>query len=194
MSDTREQLSSTSVALHWVIGLTMIGMVLFGFYMAGIHCESGDAACSASKGGLRDLHKSVGMLVLVFALWRFGRRLAIGMLQPVGPFAAWERVLSRVIVVLLLLMTLLSPLSGIAMSLFAGRPIAVFGLPVAPPNLITPDKTLGGMMHETHEWLGWALLAAVTLHILGALKHHFVDGDGTLKRIVGARVTPVTDV
>ena len=194
MSDTREQLSTTSVGLHWIIGITMICMVFFGLYLGGLECAEGDAACKASKATLTGLHKSVGMLVLVFALWRLVRRLAIGMLVPVGDYATWERVLAKIVGLFLLLATLLLPLSGIVMSVLVGRPIAVFGLPIVPPNLIEPNKALGGIAHETHELLGWALLAAVSLHILGALKHHIIDGDGTLKRIVGARVTPVRNV
>lgn len=194
MSDTREQLSSTSVGLHWIIAIAMICMVFFGLYLGGLHCADADQACKTSKGDLTGLHKSIGLLVLVFALWRFFRRVTIGALEPVGSYASWETIIAKIVVLFLLLVTLLSPLTGIAMSIFAGRPIGVFGLQIVPPNLIEANKALGGIMHETHEWLGWGLLAAVALHILGALKHHFVDGDGTLKRILGARVTSVRNV
>jgi len=191
MTDTREKLSSTSIGLHWVIGIAMICMVLFGLYIAGLHCGDGDTACKSSKGDLTALHKSFGILILVFASWRFLRRLLIGMLAPVGDYASWERILSKVVAWFLLLTTLALPLSGIVMTIAAAKPIAVFGVQVVPQFLAERDKALGGIAHQTHEWLGWALLAAVTLHILGALKHHVIDRDATLKRMLGARVDPV---
>ena len=192
MSDTREKLSTTSVGLHWLIGLTMIGMVLFGLYLGGLKCDDADAACKASKSGLTALHKSIGMLVLVFAAWRVVRRLSIGMLEYVGDYATWEKVLSKVVGVFLLFATLALPLSGILMTIYAARPISVFGVQVIPQLLAERNKEVGGLFHEAHEWLGWMLLGAVALHIAGALKHHVIDGDGTLKRMLGARVDPVT--
>jgi len=192
MTDTREQLSTTSVGLHWVIGLTMIGMVLFGLYLGGLECGDGDAVCKASKGNFTGLHKSIGVLVLVVASWRLVRRFSIGMLQPVGDYASWERILSKVTALFLLFTTLALPLSGIVMTIFAAKPIVVFGVTIIPQLLAERDKVLGGFAHKTHEILGWMLLGAVSLHIAGALKHHVIDRDGTLKRMLGSRVDPVT--
>jgi len=191
MTDTRAKLSPVSVGLHWVIGLTMIGMVFFGLYLGELHCPDGDTVCKTSKSGLTALHKSIGVLVLVFATWRLVRRLRIGMLANVGAYAAWETMLSKVVAGFLLFATLALPLTGVVMTIYAARPIEVFGVPVLPQLIAARDKPTGDLFHEMHEWLGWALLAAVGLHILGALKHHFLDGDGTLKRMLGARVQPV---
>jgi len=185
MTDTRSQLSPVTVVLHWVIGLAMIGMVLFGMWMADLPKEY------PGRTDLYALHKSIGVLVLVFATWRLVRRIGIGMLQGVGDYAAWEKVLSKLVAGFLLFATLALPLSGIAMTVYAARPIAVFGVPVLPQLIAERNKGMGDIFHGAHELLGWAVLGLVTLHILGALKHHFVDGDGTLKRMLGARVQPV---
>ena len=184
MSDTREKLSATSVGLHWVIGLTTIGMVIFGLVIADM--PKGDA-----KGAYIGLHKSIGILVLVFASWRVVRRLRIGMLDAAGTPAPWEHTLASIIASFLLFATLALPLSGIVMTLAGARPVAVFGATVIPQLLTEKNELLGGIGHKTHEILGYLLLAAVSLHIAGALKHHVLDRDGTLKRMLGARIDPV---
>lgn len=185
MTDTREKLSMTSVGLHWVIGITMIAMVFFGLFVADM--PKGDA-----RNSLLGIHKSIGILVLLLAAWRFSRRMRLGMLQSVGEFAPWEKLLHKGVMLFLLFATLAIPLSGILMTIGAARPIALFGVTVIPQLLAEKNQLLGGIGHTTHEVLGWALLAAVVLHVSGALKHHFIDGDGTLKRMAGARVDPVT--
>ena len=37
---------------------------------------------------------------------------------------------------------------------------------------------------EIHEWLAYSLIALVSVHALAALKHHFIDKDSTLIRII----------
>lgn len=53
MSDTKEKLSPISISLHWIVGLTIIGMLSLGIYM-----EENEAY------QLYDLHKSIGAIIL----------------------------------------------------------------------------------------------------------------------------------
>ena len=52
------------------------------------------------------------------------------------------------------------------------------------PDLISRDKVLGHQLQELHEALNWALLALISTHVLAALKHHFIDKDQILKRML----------
>jgi cytochrome b561 len=190
MSDSREKFSSTTVVLHWLIGLTMLGMVAFGFYLVSIKCAADDKTCKASLSGLIGVHKSIGLLVLAFATWRLLRRMAIGLPPHAGVLAAWENVLAKATQIVLLLATLAMPLSGIAYSAASGYPVALFGIPVIP-KLMERDKELADLTLEVHETFAWTLLAVVVLHVAGALKRSLVDGDGTIKRMLGARIEPM---
>lgn len=192
MADSREQLSPLSVALHWIIGLTMIGMVIFGLVLEDMN--PADAAGKASKGYLIGIHKSIGVLVLVFAAWRIARRMRLGMPQHVGVYKAWEQTLAKVIHYFLLLATLLLPLSGILYSIGSARSIEVFGVTIIPKLLLAKDPMLANIGIWTHAILGKLILVAIALHIAGALKHHIVDKDGTLRRMMGARIEPVRHV
>jgi cytochrome b561 len=84
MLDTREKLSPISVSLHWLVGLTMIGMVAMGMWIADV-LPKGEF-----KSQMVGLHKSIGVIVLVFAVWRLMRRLWLGLPQALGTVAAWQ--------------------------------------------------------------------------------------------------------
>ena len=186
MSDTREQLSPLTVGLHWLIGLTMIGMVFLGLWMADLPKDYP----KADKLFWINLHKSIGMLVIAFASWRLVRRMRIGLPLNVGVTKTWEQHLAKTIHYFLLFATIALPLSGIIYSIGSARGISVFGIPVIPQILAEKNPQLAGFSRQVHEIMGWLLLAAVALHIAGALKHHVMDKDGTLNRMLGARVTP----
>jgi cytochrome b561 len=76
------------------------------------------------------------------------------------------------------------------MTLAAARPIAVFGVTIIPQLFTEKQAALSGAARLTHDLGGKVLIALILLHIAGALKHHILDKDGTLKRIVGLRVPP----
>ena len=94
---------------------------------------------------------------------------------------------------MLLIGTILFPLSGLVMSAMGGNGIAVFGVELFPmnPDPANPgknmpiDKAMAGNARAMHGLLLWVMLGALALHVAGALKHHLLDGDGTLRRMLG---------
>ena len=82
------------------------------------------------------------------------------------------------------------------MSGAGGHGFGVFGLelfapnpdPNNPENVLALNQTLAQLGHTLHLWFGYIMIAAISLHIIGAVKHHVVDKDGTLRRMLGARV------
>lgn len=87
----------------------------------------------------------------------------------------------------LIIATIAMPISGIMFSLGLGYPVPVLGLfEIGPlPQKIPILADIGG---DIHEYAGNSLIAVISLHIAGALKHHTIDKDGTLRRMLGARV------
>ena len=91
---------------------------------------------------------------------------------------------------LLLLGTLAMPISGMMMTFGSGRAIDVFGLfTVGPFGKMELIDEIGEIVHGLG---GKLLIAAIVLHILGALKHQYIYRDGTLARMAGRRVAPAT--
>ncbi|NKF22987.1 cytochrome b [Solimonas marina] len=176
----------TAVTLHWLIALLMIVNVVLGL-----------AAESLPDSWVRttiDTHKSIGITVLGLALlrllWRFSHR------PPALPAAypSWERRLSGVVHVLLYVLIFALPLSGwmhdSAWEGAATHPMALFGIVPWPrigwiQNVADPatKESLHTLFGHWHVWFGYALYAAFALHLLGALKHQFVDRHAELQRM-----------
>lgn len=185
MSDTREKLSGLSVGLHWIIALAMIGMVAFGLILEEMPRSDG-------KSVLVQLHKSIGVTVLGLALIRLFWRVRQGMPAHVGVYTALEQTLAKVTHAFLLLATLLLPISGLLASIGNARAVSLFGMPFIPQLLAQKNELLAKIGGASHAILGKLIIAAILLHMIGAVKHHLVDRDGTLRRMLGARVTPTS--
>lgn len=181
MNDTRAQFSRKTIALHWVIALAMIAMVVFGLVLE-------DMPRSENKSALLQLHKSIGVVVLALALWRIVWRLRQGMPETVAKLTGPQTRLMHATHGFLLLCTLLLPLSGIVSSIGNARAINLFGYPFIPQLLATKNEVLAKIGGTSHAILGKLIIAAIVLHVAAAVKHHVVDRDGTLRRMLGANV------
>lgn len=187
MHDTREQFTPKTVALHWVIALAMIGMVIFGLVLE-------DMPRSENKSALIQLHKSIGVVVLGLALWRLLWRVRQGMPETVAVLTGLQARLMHATHGFLLLCTLLLPLSGILYTIGSAYPVTLFGMPFIPQLLETKNELLAKIGVTSHAVLGKLIIAAIILHVAAAVKHHIVDRDGTLRRMLGARVEPRRNV
>ena len=75
------------------------------------------------------------------------------------------------------------PITGWLMTSAAGLPVSFFGLFVLP-NLISPNDHLMKLFQEIHKWLGYGLIATFLVHTSAALKHHFINKDDILRRML----------
>lgn len=181
MKDTPQRFSHITIALHWLVGLTIISLIAVGIYMEETQAYS-----------LYPIHKSVGIIILGFILVRIVWRMMNGWPKPVGDTVAWEHTLAKVIHWVLIIGTLLFPVSGMIMSGAGGYGLEVFGLELLAANIVDGKSVplngeLAGAAHSLHGLLGNVMIAAIILHVGGALKHHFIKHDKTLVRMLGKR-------
>ena len=179
MSNTREKLTISTVASHWLIAIAMIGMVGFGLYIA-------DLPRSPTKGWLIGIHKTIGLAILLLALFRLFMRSKNPFPDHVGNYTPREATLSRIVRIFLVLAMFLLPFSGMMMTFGGGYPLPVFGLFTIGP--FEKVELLSELGHIGHELGGKLLIAAILLHVAGALKHHIIDKDDTIKRMTGKKV------
>jgi cytochrome b561 len=192
VKDSRQRLSAPTVVLHWSIAVTVVGLWSLGHYMA-----------STRSYGLWPLHISTGTVLFVFVIVRVVWRIANGWPKPVAVYARGEQVLARIVHWTLLLSLLLLPISGLVSSYAGGYDLTVFGWQLIPDNpnhaivaadaihklRVTPrNEALHDGLQVVHRMVGWVLAAAFVLHVAGALKHQLIYKDGTLRRMLGARV------
>lgn len=129
------------------------------------------------------------MVVLIRVAWRIKQ----GWPTPVSDYKKIEQLMSKVVHYVLLIGSVMIPLSGLMMSIGGGHELAIFGLELMPANasLTVPDEIvarsefIGGAGHQLHGLVSNIVIAAIALHVVGALKHHFVDKDSTIKRMLG---------
>lgn len=166
----------TAIGLHWLIALLIFSTFPLGIYMH-------DLPFSPRRLQLISYHKWLGVTIFMLALLRILWRL--GHPAPPLPAAlpAWQRLGAVATHHLLYLLLIVIPLSGWLMSSAKGVPVVYLGL-VQLPDLVGRDKVLGELLARVHQGLNLALAALVALHVLAALKHHFLDRDDVLVRMI----------
>lgn len=157
----------------------MLSIVTVGYYM--VYWE---------VWALYPIHKALGVVALIIILPRVMWRLYKGFPTPVGQPSQHMKQLSHAVHWLLLIGTLLLPISGMLYSGFGGYGIDIFGIGLVEKNIINNEivalnETVFRIAKTSHSWVAYLLTGALILHIGGALKHHFIDKDATLKRMFG---------
>jgi cytochrome b561 len=175
---TAARYSTPAIALHWLLALLIAGTFALGVYMH-------ELPFSPTRLKLYNWHKWAGVTILGLSalrlLWRLTHRPPAD-----APMPAWQRVSAHAAHWALYALFFAVPLMGWAYSSSAGFPIVVFGvLPL--PDFVAPDRAVAEVLKERHGQLAWALALVVALHVAAALKHHFMDRDGLLLRMMPAR-------
>ncbi len=162
--------------LHWLIAVLVIGMLIFGLILVKL-------PNSHLKSILIDLHKSVGLTILLLMIirlyWRFVDPI------PVLPITVppWEKLAARTVQALFYLVLFIMPVSGWLMSSFGGHPVIFWAwfntaLPVAK------NTHLAENLFTVHSVIAWVIIGLLVLHIGAALKHHFIEKNNVLRRML----------
>lgn len=174
MAEPRNRYSIVSLSLHWLIALLVIGqMVLISLHEAQ---EGPDSYIM--------LHKSGGATILVLTLIRIGWRLANPAIPLPATMPRWQKIFARATHVLFYVALLVMPLTGWMAGSAVGRGFEYYGLFQLPLLPVGGGRETAGMMMDIHETVVKGLYVLIFLHIAGALKHHFVDRDNVLHRMI----------
>jgi len=174
-----EHYTRTAILLHWLIALLIFTAFPLGIYMH-------DLPFSPDKLRLYSWHKWIGVSIFLLAIvrltWRATHR------PPALPeaMASWEKLAARAVHFSLYALIIIIPLSGWLMSSAKGFQTVWLGvLPL--PDLLSKNKELGDWLKEVHESLNFLMLGLVLAHVGGALKHHFIERDSILSRMLPMR-------
>ena len=174
--NTPQRFGTLTKTLHWVMALLVICLLGVGLWMGGLENNP-------TKFQIYALHKSFGIcvLALVFTriLWHIYSRKP-GFVDGMKP---WEKLAAHAAHIFLYIAMIGMPLSGWLMTSAKGYTVTVF-FTFDLPKLIGENEKLGGLLAQIHLFLGYALIAAIAVHIGAALKHHFINKDTTLKRML----------
>ena len=172
-----------AMAMHWLLAMAILGLFGVGLYMA-------DLPFSPTRLKLYNWHKWAGITILTLSvlrlLWRATHKPPALPTSIEGAMPAWQVRAYHATHTVMYALFFAVPLMGWAYSSAAGFPIVVFGvLPL--PDFVPASKELAEMLKPLHGLLAWALAGLVGLHVAAALKHHFIDKDGLLARMLPTR-------
>ena len=184
LNNSSSEYGLLSKALHWAMALIIITLLGVGIYMADLPTDTEEQKQYAYQ--FFGLHKSFGVVALVLIVLRLvWLRVSPAPTLP-AVFERKERIITKAVQGLLYLLMILVPVSGYLMSNAGGYPINFFGI-AELPALIGKSKEIGGIAHEAHGIMGFAIIGLIVLHVAGAVKHRLKDKNGEsdiLKRML----------
>jgi cytochrome b561 len=165
-----------SIGLHWLTVMIVLSLCIVGLIMV-------ELPTGALKIQVYTLHKSFGLTVLALTLFRLTWRLVSKTPEALSSIPAWQRVAASLTHSAIYCLLLLMPLSGWLYNSASGFPLKYFGL-FKVPKLSSFDRNIKDFAGDAHETLFYVLAVLLFLHALAALKHHYVDKDSTLTRML----------
>ena len=177
-SRSSAEYTGTAIGLHWIAAALIIGNLAFGLYMV-------DLPLSPAKLRFYSWHKWAGVTIFLVSAARLLWRLSHSAPPLPSSMPAWQRKAANASHHLLYFLFFAAPLTGWLFSSAAGFQTVYFGvLPI--PDLLSRNRELADILKVAHRTVTYGLACLVTLHVAAALKHHFVDRDTILARMIPA--------
>lgn len=167
-----------AILLHWTVAVAIVGLFVLGFWMVDLSYYD-----PWYRQG-PDIHRSVGIVLFLVMLFRIGWRVVSPAPRPLANHRRWEILAAHAAHLLLYLLIFVAMVSGYLISTADGSSIDVFGV-FEVPSVTGQIKGMEDTAGLVHYWSTWALVVLAGIHALGALKHHLIDRDKTLRRMIG---------
>lgn len=182
LQNTERAWGAVTKSFHWLVAILILGQLVLGTIAE-------EARVSPLKLDLFVWHKSIGVSILLLVILRVAWRLKNP--PPTAPagIAIWEERLAKVGHGLLYLLMVVVPLTGWWVSDTSRIPFRLYWT-VPVPDLMAPDRDLSELAADAHGLLTKLLLAVVVVHILAALRHHFLLRNDTLLRMLPFQQDP----
>lgn len=165
---SQSRYSTVAMLFHWLIAI----LVIWNWRIA----ENAEHAASREEAiAIFADHKALGIIILVLTLgrlvWRLGHKA-----PPMSKLVPqWQRTLGKAVHVIFYILLIGLPLGGWYANSLSGREIDMFGLFTIPPFPVGQNPEAGKAIFDLHATGGSIMIYLIALHILGALKHTFID-------------------
>jgi cytochrome b561 len=174
--NTAERYGIPVLVFHWTTVLLLVAAFWLGLTMV-------DMDFSPQKLRYYSWHKWIGVTVFTVTFLRLAWRLT----NPAPPLPRmmprWQQAAAHGSHYLLYALLVVQPLVGWTMSSALGTPVVYLGV-LRLPDFVAPDRDLAETLKVVHWSLAWLLVAAISVHVLAALHHHFHLRDGVLRRML----------
>ncbi|OAN78348.1 cytochrome [Sulfitobacter sp. EhC04] len=182
LTNTQIRYGGVTKTFHWLTALLILSLIVLGLVAEDLPYDT-DAEL-ARKAWMFSLHKTLGVLVFFVALARI--LWAVSQPKPglLNADKKAESFLAELVHWLLYGALVIVPLSG-----WIGHAAASGFAPIWWPlgqnlPLVPKSTSVEHFFGAVHYFAGRVLIGAILLHMAGALKHHFIDRDSTLRRML----------
>ena len=176
--------STVAIILHWMIAFGILVLIAMGLIMDHLHLDP------MRVFQLYQLHKSIGITVLLLVIIRIGWRLLHRAPPLPDTMPVTEKKLAHLAHLALYVLQIILPLSGwatVSVSVFA-IPTVLFSVVPWPDLPVLPTlenkAPVEDALKTVHHWLAWGLLALITAHVAAALRHRFILHDSVLAQML----------
>ncbi len=178
--NTHDRYGAVAIALHWTIAMLFVAQYAIAYSVkltVGYDSESGESVLA--------WHRSTGLLILLLVLGRLWWR-AVNVVPPLpASVPPLQCILAHWTHWALYAVMLAQPLSGAAMHVARGQPVHFFGLAVVPAQMAADEDLAEGLFGPIHsDVMSVVTLVIVGMHVAAALKHHCVNRDNVLVRML----------
>ena len=196
MKQTPTRYTKTAIVLHWLIAIFIALMFVLGWFMAELPKEAPKqlaydlfdlgvytwqlAEEASPRTFYFNLHKSLGLTVLALIVLRVLWRITHTPPAALSSYKAIEKKVATATHHSLYLLMLAVPVTGLIMAINSKYGLKWFGIDVIAG---LDNKPVRDFFECTHEFVGIVLLVLIGIHLLGALKHKFIDKDDTMSRM-----------
>lgn len=174
IKNSMDRFGAIAIFFHWFMAILVITMLAVGLYMVDLPADS-------EKTTIYGLHKATGILILMLVtlriLWRFANT------TPALLIPTLEKIAARTVHWALYGCMFAMPITGWLLSSAAGYPPSFYGL-FEVPALMAPNPAWVPVFATMHKWIAYGLIIMIIIHTAAALKHHFIDKDTILRRML----------
>ncbi|MBJ7275561.1 cytochrome b [Marinobacter salarius] len=178
VSNSSSKFGVVSIAVHWLVAVVVFGLFGLGYWMVDLSYYDDWYRTGP------DIHRSIGILLLLVMLFRLIWRLFNPLPGPLSSHSRFEVLAANGVHLLLYLLIFVAMASGYLISTADGSSITVFSW-FDVPSVTGQIKGMEDIAGLVHYWSTWALVVLAGLHGLAAVKHHLIDRDDTLRRMLG---------
>lgn len=173
--NTKDNYGFVAIIFHWASAVFATGLFASGLWMTSLNYYS------PWYHTVPPLHKAFGLMFAALILGRLAWKGLTASPEPIG--SKLEKKAATVAHAVLYLLLGVLFVSGYVIATSGGKPVSIFGI-FEVPALFTAkgaEITAG----KIHLFTAWSLTLMVLLHAAAAIKHHFINKDAVLIRMLG---------
>jgi cytochrome b561 len=167
-----------SRSLHWSMALLLTLLFAMGLYMTSLDYYD------PLYHSLPWWHKGLGLSAFILLIIRVVWTALNPPPPPLTTHTQWEQALAHLIQKLFYILIFFIALSGYFISTAKGKGISFFDVFEIPAITTELKEGTADLIGNAHEIMAISLAVFVLLHAFAALKHHFIDKDKTLRRMI----------